>query len=95
MIFINLRDAAGTPYSGLDDGAFAAALARAVQGFAGAPATMVRQGTVWARFVGNDWRAQPSGGGYAGQFDAALRDRLAGLRARYGELMASQAVSLG
>lgn len=34
MPLINLRDEKGQPYSGLDDGAFAAALGKATRGFA-------------------------------------------------------------
>ena len=64
MVFINLRDDAGEPYSRLDDGAFKAALGKAAARFTGAKAVVAGSGKVEARLVGNDWKGLPDGGTY-------------------------------
>jgi hypothetical protein len=64
LVFINLRDDAGEPYSKLDDGAFKAALGKAAARFTGAKAVVAGSGKVEARLVGNDWKGLPDGGTY-------------------------------
>lgn len=64
LVFINLRDDAGEPYSKLDDGAFKAALAAAVSRFPDSRAAIAGSGQVEARLVGNDWKGLPDGGTY-------------------------------
>lgn len=83
MIFINLRDGAGQPYSGLDDGEFAAALGRAAAAFTPVPARLLRNGRAAARFIANDWREHRLGEAYAARLDGVSVLRLVGLRIRF------------
>jgi hypothetical protein len=64
MIFLNVRDGAGKPYSELEDRAFAAALRQSAASFKEAPARLVAAGRAQARFVGNSWREKPNGEDY-------------------------------
>lgn len=81
MIFLNVRDDAGAPYSGLDDLVFAAALGQAAGSFAGASLSVSAAGEAEARFVGNDWAAAPGGEQYAELLgDPALVEALGPLR---------------
>lgn len=69
MFFLNLGDSTGAPYSGLDDQAFVDQLQRAADTFDG-EARLASSGRVDARFVENDWQAQPEGQGYLNDFSA-------------------------
>ncbi|MSP49718.1 MAG: hypothetical protein EXQ95_10380 [Alphaproteobacteria bacterium] len=64
MIFLNVRDDAGKPYSELDDKAFAGGLREAAKTFKDGRARLVRVGQAKARFVGNSWRQKPNGEDY-------------------------------
>ena len=83
MIFINLRDGAGKPYSGLDDAAYVAALGRAALAFSAAPARLMRSGQGAARFISNDWTENRLGEAYAARLDGVSVLRLVALRIRY------------
>lgn len=92
VIFLNLRDGAGKPYSGLDDRAFLAGLAKAAADFAGARPRIAARGAAGARLIGNSWRQMPDGAGYVAVLGGnaapelpalrALQDRHAGLMNR-------------
>lgn len=87
MIFLNVRDGDGAPYSGLDDLRFAALLGQAAGDFPGAALTVAAAGEAQARFVGNDWEASPNGEDYASMLqDAELIAALDALRARHNAL---------
>jgi hypothetical protein len=64
MIFLNVRDDAGKPYSELEDRAFVAALKRAANSFKEGQARLAHAGHARARFVGNAWREKPNGEDY-------------------------------
>lgn len=70
MLFINLRDEKGQPYSGLDDAAFAAALGRASSGFA-PPARIAGTFRTRSVLIGEGWPGSKGGALYI--------ERLAGL----------------
>jgi hypothetical protein len=82
MIFLNVRDDAGKPYSGLDDRAFFAQLGQAAARFKGGKAQLASTGQARARFVGNSWRQKPNGEDYvallggAGSAEIIRLDRL-------------------
>jgi len=82
MIFLNMRDEAGKPYSGLDDRAFFAQLKRAAAGFKGGKAQLASTGQTRARFIANSWRQKPNGEDYmallggAGSPELVRLDRL-------------------
>ncbi len=63
MLFINLRDDKGQPYSGLDDAAFATALARATQGFA-PPAAIAGSFRARTALIGEGWPGNRGGALY-------------------------------
>ena len=64
MIFLNVRDDAGKPYSELDDKAFAAGLKQASASFKDSRARVVRVCHAKAKFVGNSWRQKSNGEDY-------------------------------
>lgn len=89
MVFLNLRDG-GTPYSGLDAGAFAVALRRAVAGFRELPVTVAAVGTAEAHLMSNDWDRASEGETYLCQLggtESALAMVLSGLRDRHADLV--------
>ncbi|MBI1774780.1 MAG: hypothetical protein HYR63_05475 [Proteobacteria bacterium] len=94
MIFLNVRDGQGQPYSKLEDEAFAAAMRRAADGFTSAKATVSATGKAKARFVGNSWRNKPGGDDYVALLGGAgtpLVNRLDGLRQRQVTLILAAA----
>jgi hypothetical protein len=64
MIFLNVRDDAGKPYSELNDRDFARGLRAAAMSFKDGRAKLVRAGQARAKFVGNSWRQKPNGEDY-------------------------------
>jgi hypothetical protein len=94
MIFLNVRDGKGQPYSKLDDEAFESAMRRAAEGFAPAKAVVGTVGKARARFIANSWKAKPSGEDYAallGGPGSALVKRLDRLRERQVKLLTAAA----
>lgn len=90
MIFLNLRDETGKPYSGLDDRAFAAGLGRAAADFPGARPRIAARGSAAARLIGNSWRQMPDGAGYVqvlGGPGPSVLPALRGLQDRHTALM--------
>jgi hypothetical protein len=98
MIFLNVRDGAGKPYSELEDRAFAAALKRAAASFKEGPARLAHAGYARARFVGNSWREKPNGEDYVaklgGSADPAVA-RLDRLKERHTALIMDAADRYG
>lgn len=64
QIFLNVTDAAGKPYSGLDDTLFLDGLQRAAAAFAPPTPAVSSHGKASAQFVGNDWEKSPKGEDY-------------------------------
>jgi hypothetical protein len=81
MIFLNVRDDAGRPYSELDDRQFAAALATASASFPGAQPRRAIVGTAGARFIENSWRGKPDGADYVARLGGAEAPVMAPLHA--------------
>jgi hypothetical protein len=95
MLFLNVRDGEGKPYSGLDDIVFAARLGQAAGAF-GQGARVVDAGRAEARFVENDWDAASDGEDYAATLaDPALVAALDGLRAEHTALVARMGAAFG
>lgn len=96
MLFLNVRDGDGAPYSGLQDIDFAARLGLAAGAFAQAQVKIAGAGRAEARFVGNDWAASPDGGDYAAVIgDPEALAALDGLRAEHEALVARFAERFG
>jgi hypothetical protein len=96
MLFLNVRDGEGRPYSGLEDIAFAARLGQAAGAFTQPPAQVVDAGRAEARFVENDWDAASDGENYAATLaDPALVEKLDGLRAEHTALVERMAAEFG
>jgi hypothetical protein len=94
MIFLNLRDEAGKPYSGLDDQAFIAHLGKAAAQFPSVRPRVAARGSAAARLVGNSWRQMPDGAGYIGILGGSEASELPALRAlqeRHADLMSRAA----
>jgi len=92
LLFLNLRPAPGRPpFSGLDDPAFQAALAKAAGSFAAEPARIASTGVARAWLIENDWRQQARGQAYLGRIggDARTLNLLQELRERHIELARS------
>lgn len=93
MVFLNVRDDHGAPYSGMGDLGFAARLGQAAGSFAEAQAKIADAGFASAVFVGNDWSADADGARYAAIIDDpealaaldALREDHVALVERMGE----------
>jgi hypothetical protein len=95
MLFLNVRDGEGAPYSGLDDIAFAARLGQAAGAF-GQGARVADAGRAEARFVENDWEAASDGEDYAATLaDPALVAALDGLRAEHTALVERMGAAFG
>lgn len=96
MLFLNVKDDAGAPYSGLDDMAFAARLGRAAGSWDGPAAAIAAAGFAEARFVGNDWDGAPEGEGYLATLDdPALAEALDALRAQHTALVERMGAEFG
>src|SRR6185503_8216374 len=80
MIFLNVRDEAGKPYSELDDRAFAKGLRQAAASFKGGSARVARVGHARAKFVGNSWRQKPNGEDYVALLGGASDPAVARLK---------------
>jgi hypothetical protein len=93
LLFLNMRDSAQRPYSGLGDDLFGGALGRVAAAFVGA--RIERAGSAAARFIGNDWAAAPAGEQYRAMLASAGKpDRAATLDAlqrRHTDLVLSAA----
>lgn len=81
MFFLNVTDAQGKPYSGVDDETFIAALGKAAESFTADRVQMTGSGRADARFIENDWKASPDGEDYARRLGEDLTARLKALRA--------------
>jgi hypothetical protein len=64
QIFLNVTDADGKPYSGLDHAAFLAGLEKAAAEFEPVKPTVSNKGKAVARFVENDWATKSAGEDY-------------------------------
>ncbi|MCG8419274.1 MAG: DUF4114 domain-containing protein [Proteobacteria bacterium] len=96
MIFLNLRDSGGVPYSGLQDGSFVSALEQAAASFAGARVTVSESGTVAARFIENNWDNAGAGEHYLALMgDEADIDRLTTLRDSFNQMVTEAAATHG
>jgi hypothetical protein len=83
MFFLNVTDAQGKPYSGVDDKTFLADLARAAETFTAEKVKVTGSGRADARFIENDWKVSPDGEDYAKRLGADLTEKLKVLRARH------------
>ncbi len=83
MIFLNVTDSRGDPYSGLPDEDFEAALREAAESYQAAPAQVTQTGRADARFIENDWEAHPNGEGYAETLGGPATATLAAIRATH------------
>ncbi|MEO1092041.1 MAG: hypothetical protein AAFX81_15540 [Pseudomonadota bacterium] len=96
MIFLNVRDGDGAPYSGLEDPTFAARLGFAAGTFPDAALSVAAAGVAEARFVGNDWTASPNGEDYAATLDdPRLLQALDAARAEHTQLVETMGAALG
>jgi len=98
QIFLNVTDGDGTPYSGLDHEAFLAGLLRAAAEFQPIAPKVTNNGKAVARFVGNDWKAEPAGSSYATRLGGPGSDtvrKLDALEADYAALVESAATRYG
>jgi hypothetical protein len=89
MLFINLRDDEGKPYSGLDDAAFAAALERATRGFA-PPATVAGSFRARTVLIGEGWPGSKGGALYIQRLGSLPVEAIAPLDLlsyRFGDLL--------
>ncbi len=87
MIFLNVRDGAGKPYSELSDRDFARGLRPAAMSFKGGKASVVQVGQAKARFVGNSWRQKPNGEDYVALLGEPLAARLKPLQERHTAML--------
>lgn len=69
MIFLNVTDGEGNPYSGLADAEFIDGLTTAAASFTPLNATVTETGEAAARFIGNDWSEAIAGDDYAAVID--------------------------
>jgi hypothetical protein len=83
MFFLNVTDADGKPYSGVDDKTFLADLARAAETFTAGKVKVTGSGRADARFIENDWKASPDGEDYAKRLGTDLTGKLKVLRAKH------------
>lgn len=95
MTFLNLRGSDGTPYSGLEDDAFIAALQTAASSFTDAGATVASTGEVGAKFVENDWSAATTGEDYLELVEDADEPALVPLRDAYEVLLGEAGATYG
>jgi hypothetical protein len=95
MIFLNVRDDAGKPYSELSDRDFARGLRPAAMSFKGAKAKVARVGHAKAQFVGNSWSRKPNGEDYAAILGDAQVARLKPLQERHTAMLMDAAERWG
>jgi hypothetical protein len=98
MIFLNVRDEDGVPYSGLDNGTFMALMAQAAATFPDHDLTILSSGVARAWFVGNDWDAAPQGGDYIGLLggpDSDLVETLTAVQRQRDAMLARAAETHG
>lgn len=95
LLFLNVRDAAGRPFGGLDDGPFLAALRQAAASSRGPPAAFARSGRATVILVANDWQARPAGEDYRAMLDTAAIAPLDRLAARHHALLMELADRFG
>ena len=94
MLYLNLRDVTGRPYSGLEDGPFLTSLQRSASSF-GTFARLSDTGIADARLVENDWDQAPDGEQYAAKLRNVDMAQLVELRARHSELVRAALTSSG
>lgn len=95
MIFLNVRDEAGKPYSELSDRDFARGLRPAAMSFKGAKASIAKIGQAKAWFVGNSWSRKPNGDDYAAILGEAPAARLKPLQERHTAMIMAAAERWG
>ncbi|WEK49416.1 MAG: hypothetical protein P0Y66_17005 [Candidatus Kaistia colombiensis] len=98
QIFLNVTDGDGKPYSGLDHEAFLAGLLKAATEFQPVTPKVTNNGKAVARFVGNDWQAQPAGEAYAARLGGAGSDavkKLDAIEVTYAGMVESAAPRYG
>ncbi|TVQ59346.1 MAG: hypothetical protein EA355_00415 [Rhodobacteraceae bacterium] len=97
MVFLNVRDGSGAPYSGLGDMEFAARLGTAAGTFPDAQAKIADAGFASAVFVGNDWARATEGEDYAALLgdDAEAIAALDALRAAHDALVLRMGEAFG
>lgn len=83
MFFLNVTDAQGKPYSGVDDKTFLANLSKAAQSYAAEKVEITGTGRADARFIENNWQASPDGEDYAKKLGEGLTRELKALRAEH------------
>lgn len=88
MFFLNVTDAGGKPYSGVDDKTFLADLAKAAQSYTAEKVEMTGTGRADARFIENDWNASKDGEDYARKLGEALTSGLKVLRSGHDATLA-------
>jgi hypothetical protein len=86
MLFLNMRDDTGEPYSQLDDEAFSLALQRSAKSF-DSYAALGTEGVADARFVGNNWSEAADGEQYAMHLTGADLAALTALRDRHSTMV--------
>ena len=90
MFFLNVTDAEGKPYSGVDDKTFLADLARAAETFTDEKVEMTGAGRADARFIENDWKSSPDGEDYGKRLGADLTEKLKVLRSNHDAMLAKR-----
>jgi len=95
MIFLNVRDDAGKPYSELSDRDFERGLRPAAMSFKGAKAAVAKVGQAKAWFVGNSWSRKPNGEDYAAILGEAPTARLKPLQDRHAAMIMEAAERWG
>lgn len=90
MFFLNVTDAQGKPYSGVDDKTFLADLGKAAESYAAQKVEMTGTGRADARFIENDWQASPEGEDYAKRLGQDLTARLKTLRSGHDAELAKE-----
>ncbi|MBM3546302.1 MAG: hypothetical protein FJX54_05080 [Alphaproteobacteria bacterium] len=95
MIFLNVRDGAGKPYSELSDRDFARGLRPAAMSYKGGKAKIARVGQAKAKFVSNSWRQKPNGEDYAAILGQPLVSRLRPLQERHTAMIMDAAERWG
>lgn len=88
MFFLNVTDAQGKPYSGVDDKTFLADLGKAAESYAAQKVEMTGTGRADARFIENDWQSSPDGEDYAKRLGEDLTARLKTLRSGHDAQLA-------
>jgi hypothetical protein len=83
MFFLNVTDAQGKPYSGVDDKTFLADLAKAAQSYAAEKIEITGTGRADARFIENTWQTSPDGEDYVKKLGEGLARELKVLRAEH------------